>query len=562
MNKYFSGSLEFLHQVRGRYFNRLNRLQRTIAVAALTILLIFVMQVRAYPNIFEEFVGEITTEARNCISGGCDPTRREVWQSVANRAEEVSTTIRRVDWQEIAGYYTNPTSAYRALWGEFANVADTALNGIISRNFGHVTNKSALRSALESQGIVVYGHEISQDDYIEATRATAASVATSNPAPLIQYFLNFATQSYQEMLTNLTRALEEAPAQYTQELQRLQNTLTPQFIATALATYVSTGEIPQVSFNVDLSKVNVRFGILTYSRGERYPGGVLVTPNTHQPYIIFTPPTLGARVEQILRENTVTRDQVVTDPQFVSADLLWYRHNGWQNGDRRWASRIAARVGSGWGFKSVFASSGGVIYGINPNNDLLWYKHNGWQDGSTSFARGSGTKVGSGWNFKTVFATSNGIIYAVKDNGDLLWYKHNGWQDGSTSFARGSGTKVGSGWNFKTVFATSNGIIYAVKDNGDLLWYKHNGWQDGSTSFARGSGTKVGSGWNFKTVFATSNGIIYAVKDNGDLLWYKHNGWQDGSTSFARDSGTKIGSGWSFKAVFATSDATVYGVMP
>ena len=230
MRKYFLMFLKFLNRIRVRSLNQFNRLQRFTAVAILTTALILVSQQAQAFDFLEE--------VENCFSGGCDPTRPEVIrraEEIGELVEEASEIIESVNWEEIVGYYTNPTSAYRALWGEFANVADTALNGIISRNFGHVTNKSALRSALESQGIVVYGREISQDDYIEATRATAASVATSNPGPLIQYFLNFATQSYQEMLTNLTRALEEAPEQYTQELQRLQNALTPQFIATALS---------------------------------------------------------------------------------------------------------------------------------------------------------------------------------------------------------------------------------------------------------------------------------------------------------------------------------------
>ncbi|WP_449420615.1 tachylectin-related carbohydrate-binding protein [Phormidium nigroviride] len=251
----------------------------------------------------------------------------------------------------------------------------------------------------------------------------------------------------------------------------------------------------------------------------------------------------------------------IRSPSLVSSDLCWYQHSGWQDGSTSWASNNCTKVGSGWNFRTVFASSNGVIYGINANNELLWYQHRGWQDGSASWASGTGTRVGTGWSFGTVFASSNGVIYGINANKELCWYKHNGWQNGSASWASNNCTKVGSGWNFKTVFATNNGIIYAIRDNGDLLWYKHNGWQDGSTSFARGSGTKVGSGWNFKTVFASSDGVIYGIKDNGDLHWYKHNGWQEGSTSFAQGSGTKVGSGWNFRSAFATSNGTVYGIV-
>jgi hypothetical protein len=271
MRKYFLVSLRLLERIRVGSFNQFNRLQRFASVVVLTAALVLMsQQVQAF---------DISTEISNCFSGGCDPTRAEVIQSFTNRVEEVSEVIESVDWEQALEYYSNPTSAYRALWGEIADVVDTALGGVISRNFGHVTNKWELRSALESQGIVIYGLEISQDEYIQATRATAASVATSNPAPLIEYFLDFAVRSVTEMGSNLERAIESTPerlqGQYTGELQQLRGMLKPEFIATALATYVFTGKVPQVSFNIDLSKADVRFGILTYSRGERYPGGVL-----------------------------------------------------------------------------------------------------------------------------------------------------------------------------------------------------------------------------------------------------------------------------------------------
>ncbi|MEP0910894.1 RICIN domain-containing protein [Leptolyngbya sp. GB1-A1] len=312
MKNFFSILFKFLNQTRVEFSNRFSRFQRTATIAVLTFALILTsQQVRAF-NLFDEI--------NNCFSGGCDPTRTEVWQSVADRVEEVGEVIESVSWEEIAEYYNNPRSAYRALWGELANLTDTALNGVIRRNFGHVTNKSELQRALESQGIVIYGHEISQDDYLIATSATAASIATSNPAPLIQYFLKLANSSYNEMLLNLQRAVEQASTrfegQYTAELQRLRQSLTPQFIATALATYVTTGEIPQASFNIDLSRADVRFGILTYSRGERYPGGIFVTPNTHQPYIIITPPGLGIRIEQTVANHIVPGEIIAPSSAF------------------------------------------------------------------------------------------------------------------------------------------------------------------------------------------------------------------------------------------------------
>ena len=83
--------------------------------------------------------------------------------------------------------------------------------------------------------------------------------------------------------------------------------------------------------------------------------------------------------------------------QFAPGDLRWYDHEGWQ------------------GFRSVFATSDGVIYGIQPNGDLLWYKHEGWEEGSRRRASGSGTRVGNGrQGFRSVVATSDGILYGIQ----------------------------------------------------------------------------------------------------------------------------------------------------
>jgi len=562
MKKYFSVLLQFLNQLRVRCSSRFNRLQRVTTVAALTTaLILFAHQAYAF---------DIGDELDNCFSGGCDPTRPEVIQSVTKRVEEVRETIKSVNWEELVEYYNNPSSAYRALWREIANVADTALNGIISRNFGHVTNKSELRRALESQGIVIYGLEISHDEYYTATTYAAASVVSENPAPLIYYFKDLAYRSYSEMLLNLNRAIEEAPerlqGQYATELRQLEEALSIEYIATALASYVSTGEVPDISFDIDLSTADIRFGVLTYSRGERTPTGTIVTPNTHQPYIIVTPPGLGIRIAQTIKDYTVPQEDITsfgaTPQNVISNDLCWYRHEGWQDGSNNWANDNCIKVGSGWNFKTGFASSNGVIYGITSSNELCWYGHEGWQDGSNTWASDNCTSVGNGWNFKTVFASSDGIIYGITSSNELCWYRHDGWQDGSNRWASGNCTKVGNGWNFKTVFASSNGVIYGITSSNELCWYRHDGWQDGSNRWASGNCTKVGNGWNFKTVFASRNSVIYGVKSNGDLYWYRHDGWQDGSNRWANGgTGIKVGSGWNFQSIFATSDGTVYGIV-
>ena len=47
----------------------------------------------------------------------------------------------------------------------------------------------------------------------------------------------------------------------------------------------------------------------------------------------------------------------------VSGDLLWYRHDSWQDGAGSWAGDKL--VGHGWQqYESVFAGSDGVLYGI------------------------------------------------------------------------------------------------------------------------------------------------------------------------------------------------------
>jgi hypothetical protein len=235
----------------------------------------------------------------------------------------------------------------------------------------------------------------------------------------------------------------------------------------------------------------------------------------------------------------------------LNGDLLWYRHDGRNDGSFVWAANSARKVGIGWNFKQVFSGGNGVIYGVALNGDLLWYRHDGRNDGSFVWAANSARKVGIGWNFKQVFSGGNGVIYAVAQNGDLLWYRHDGRNDGSFVWAANSGRKVGTGWNFKQVFSGGNGVIYGVALNGDLLWYRHDGRNDGSFVWAANSARKVGIGWNFKQIFSGSNGVIYGVALNGDLLWYRHDGRNDGSFAWAANSARKVGIGWNFNQVFS-----------
>ena len=99
------------------------------------------------------------------------------------------------------------------------------------------------------------------------------------------------------------------------------------------------------------------------------------------------------------------------------------------------------------------APAKGVIYVIKDNGDLLWYRHDGRNDGTFRWAFNEGKKVGNGWNVKQIFYGGDGIIYVIKDNDDLLWYRHDGRTDGTFRWAFNEGKKVGNGWNVKQVFS-------------------------------------------------------------------------------------------------------------
>ena len=229
-----------------------------------------------------------------------------------------------------------------------------------------------------------------------------------------------------------------------------------------------------------------------------------------------------------------------------NSDLMWYRHDGHNDGSFRWSG--PKKVGNGWSFNQMFSGGGGVLYGINDAGDLMWYRHDGHSDGSF---RWSGPKqVGNGWSFKQVFPGGEGVIYGINDAGELMWYRHDGHNDGSF---RWSGPKqVGNSWNFKQVFSGGDGVIYAINDAGDLLWYRHDGHNDGS--FRWSGPKKVGSGWNFKQVFSGGDGVIYCINDAGELMWYRHDGHGDGS--FRWSGPKKVGSGWSFSQIFVDEPAS------
>jgi hypothetical protein len=263
----------------------------------------------------------------------------------------------------------------------------------------------------------------------------------------------------------------------------------------------------------------------------------------------------------------------------VSPDrrLLWYRHDGRDDGSFRWAASEAKTVGVGWNVKEVFPGDDGVVYvvtpvvkatlptGIGPSlggrpasgGELLWYRHDGQADGAFKWAFSGGKKIGVGWGgFGRIFSGGGGVIYAVTETGDLMWYRHEGRSDGSFKWASPVGKKVGTGWGqFKQLFSGGGGVIYAVTGAGDLMWYRHDGRGDGAFKWASAEGKKVGTGWgSFTHVFSGGDDVIYAITATGDLMWYRHVGRNDGSFTWAFPEGRKVGVGWStgaFEKVFA-----------
>jgi hypothetical protein len=229
-------------------------------------------------------------------------------------------------------------------------------------------------------------------------------------------------------------------------------------------------------------------------------------------------------------------------------DLLWFRHDGWQDGTFQWAEGSPKKVGDQWGgIRNLFSGGDGIIYGLNDANDLLWFRHDGWQDGTFRWGEGSPKKVGNQWaGLRNLFSGGNGIIYGLNDANDLLWFRHDGWQDGTFRWAEGSPKKVGNQWvGIRNLFSGGDGIIYGLNDANDLLWFRHDGWQDGTFRWGEGSPKKVGNQWGgLRNLFSGGDGIIYGLNDANDLLWFRHDGWQDGTFRWADGAPKKVGNQW------------------
>jgi hypothetical protein len=102
--------------------------------------------------------------------------------------------------------------------------------------------------------------------------------------------------------------------------------------------------------------------------------------------------------------------------QRLGGNLAWYRHDDWKDGGPTWSGPQTA--GRRWNqFKQVFYGGGGVIYAVQDTvidmttgqrtgGRLLWYRHEGRDDGSDQWSAGSGRAVGVGWNFSEVLSAA------------------------------------------------------------------------------------------------------------------------------------------------------------
>jgi hypothetical protein len=211
------------------------------------------------------------------------------------------------------------------------------------------------------------------------------------------------------------------------------------------------------------------------------------------------------------------------------------------------------RVGSGWqNFRAVMPAGLSGVYALTNEGNLLWYKQNGYETGDRSWSQPR--QVGSGWgDFKQIIPMGDGIVYALRQDGKLIWYKHIGYETGERSWS--VPVEVGSGWaDFKQVFAGGGGVMYAVTNEGVLKWYRNKSYMTGVKDW---EGPKdVGTGWqNFKTILSPGDGVIYAMRPTGELVWYKHDGYNDGSVRW--QSAVEIAADWKdFLFVFSRMPGT------
>src|SRR5262249_23693792 len=100
--------------------------------------------------------------------------------------------------------------------------------------------------------------------------------------------------------------------------------------------------------------------------------------------------------------------------------LRWYRKDtpasnsqGPEEGSFNWHNML-----------DVFPAGGNRFFGVGLQGDLLWYQHNGFNEGIEDWD--IRTLRPAGWQqFSKRFSGDNGIVYAIKPDGTLLWYRYN-----------------------------------------------------------------------------------------------------------------------------------------
>jgi len=140
----------------------------------------------------------------------------------------------------------------------------------------------------------------------------------------------------------------------------------------------------------------------------------------------------------------------------AKGELWWFRHEGHEDGTARWANDTLGgqMMIDGWGsYKHVFYGGQGVIYAVTSDDRLLWYRHEGHDDGTFRWTSEEGRQIGTGWGFKILFSAGDGVIYGLNAQNELLWYRHEGRENGTARWAAPTGKIVGTGWNFKNIFS-------------------------------------------------------------------------------------------------------------
>lgn len=297
---------------------------------------------------------------------------------------------------------------------------------------------------------------------------------------------------------------------------------------------------PFVLTSVDVYVTNPSFKLSTDSTTAVTDLGVLAAGGANPP---APKPAQAAPIVNIPNSKAVIY-AITSDNK-----LLWYRHDGREDGTFRWAAPTGLPVGTGWDFRTVIGAGGGILYAITADGDLIWYRHDGRGDGTFKWAQSQGQTVNSGFKGMQVIAAGGGVIYALKRNGELLWFRHDGYIDGSDRWTGREGKLVATNWHFLRIFAGDGGTIYGLTSKGGLYRFHHEGRDDGTGRWSDDQGQLIASNWNYLNAFSSGDGVIYALTPELQLLWFRDNGRDDGTVDWTGPQGKVVGTGWDAKTI-------------